>query len=96
MAYVAFILRHLESGNHLRIFRETDKTEWFFSFLLFLYVADLCKREVAGRQGKVYPSFVKLKKKAFAPTLFFTRASAMNNFLAGNPFSRNTHLSTNF
>ena len=63
VAHVAFILRHLESGIHLRIYRETDKTEWFFSFLLSLYVADLCKREVAGRQGRIYPSFVKLKKK---------------------------------
>ena len=63
VAYVAFILRHLESGSHSRICRETDKTEWFFSFLLSLYVADLCKREVAGQQGKIFPSFVKLKKK---------------------------------
>ena len=63
VAYVAFILRHLESGIHSRICRETDKTEWFFSFLLSLYVADLCKREVAGQQGKIFPSFVNLKKK---------------------------------
>ena len=61
VAYVAFILRHLENGIRSRICRETDKTEWFFSFLL--YVADLCKREVASKQGKIFPSFVKLKKK---------------------------------
>ena len=60
VAYVAFILIHLENGIHLKICRETDKTEWFFSFLL--YVADLCKREVAGQQGKIYPSFGTLKK----------------------------------
>lgn len=63
VAYVAFILRHLENGIRSRICRETDKTEWFFSFLLSLYVADLCKREVAGQQGKIFPSFVKLRKK---------------------------------